>query len=87
MWEQSWENGYWWWSKVVISSPMIILLNLLCSSVLQIVYHDRNLKLVHFLISVVIGLVTLMGSLEMPKDDIWLLTAILSGLIEYCAKI
>ncbi|ONM06256.1 hypothetical protein ZEAMMB73_Zm00001d032874 [Zea mays] len=31
--------------------------------------------------------VTLIGSLEMPKDDIWLVTAILSGLIEYCAKI
>ncbi|PWZ21216.1 Serine/threonine-protein phosphatase PP2A-1 catalytic subunit [Zea mays] len=26
--------------------------------------------------------VTLIGSLEMPKDDIWLVTAILSGLIE-----
>ncbi|XP_066337196.1 uncharacterized protein [Miscanthus floridulus] len=42
---------------------------------------------VTFLISAVIGLVTLIGSLEMPKADIWVVTAILSGLIGYCAKI
>ncbi|CAD6253725.1 unnamed protein product [Miscanthus lutarioriparius] len=41
---------------------------------------------VTFLISAVIGLVTLIGSLEMPKADIWVVTAILSGLIGYCAK-
>ncbi|WOK97478.1 hypothetical protein Cni_G06186 [Canna indica] len=42
---------------------------------------------VKFLISVVVGLVTLVGSLEMPKADIWVAIAILSGLIGYCAKI
>ncbi|KAH0470710.1 hypothetical protein IEQ34_000433 [Dendrobium chrysotoxum] len=42
---------------------------------------------VKFLISVVIGLVTLISSLEMPKADIWVVAAILSGLIGYCAKI
>ncbi|KAG2558012.1 hypothetical protein PVAP13_8NG106200 [Panicum virgatum] len=42
---------------------------------------------VTFLISAVIGLVTLISSLEMPKADIWVVTAILSGLIGYCAKI
>ncbi|KAG8089906.1 hypothetical protein GUJ93_ZPchr0011g28213 [Zizania palustris] len=42
---------------------------------------------VKFLLSAVIGLVTLIGSLEMPKADIWVVIAILSGLIGYCAKI
>ncbi|KAJ6841285.1 uncharacterized protein M6B38_308335 [Iris pallida] len=42
---------------------------------------------VKFLISVVLGLVTLISSLEMPKADIWVVIAILSGLIGYCAKI
>ncbi|KAK3139779.1 hypothetical protein QOZ80_5AG0390070 [Eleusine coracana subsp. coracana] len=42
---------------------------------------------VKFLISAVIGLVTLVGSLEMPKADIWVVIAILSGVIGYCAKI
>uniref|UniRef100_A0A0E0MFY3 Aminopeptidase n=1 Tax=Oryza punctata TaxID=4537 RepID=A0A0E0MFY3_ORYPU len=42
---------------------------------------------VKFLISAVLGLVTLIGSLEMPKADIWVVIAILSGLIGYCAKI
>ncbi|KAM3278955.1 hypothetical protein ACQJBY_046322 [Aegilops geniculata] len=40
-----------------------------------------------FLISAVLGLVTLVGSLEMPKADIWVVTAIVSGLAGYCAKI
>lgn len=31
--------------------------------------------------------VALVGSLEMPKADIWVSIAILSGLIGYCAKI
>uniref|UniRef100_A0A453M3V1 Aminopeptidase n=9 Tax=Aegilops tauschii subsp. strangulata TaxID=200361 RepID=A0A453M3V1_AEGTS len=39
-----------------------------------------------FLISAVLGLVTLVGSLEMPKADIWVVTAIVSGLVGYCAK-
>uniref|UniRef100_A0A453M3T6 Uncharacterized protein n=1 Tax=Aegilops tauschii subsp. strangulata TaxID=200361 RepID=A0A453M3T6_AEGTS len=30
--------------------------------------------------------VTLVGSLEMPKADIWVVTAIVSGLVGYCAK-
>ncbi|XP_003577515.2 uncharacterized protein LOC100830251 [Brachypodium distachyon] len=42
---------------------------------------------VKFLISAVLGLVTLIGSLEMPKADIWVVTAIVSGLVGYCAKI
>ncbi|XP_062182110.1 uncharacterized protein LOC133886413 [Phragmites australis] len=42
---------------------------------------------VKFLISAVIGLVTLISSLEMPKADIWVVAAILSGVIGYCAKI
>ncbi|KAJ0973528.1 hypothetical protein J5N97_021487 [Dioscorea zingiberensis] len=42
---------------------------------------------VKFLVSVVIGLITLVGSLEMPKADIWVVLAILSGVIGYCAKI
>ncbi|KAJ6812153.1 uncharacterized protein M6B38_150160 [Iris pallida] len=42
---------------------------------------------VKFLISIVLGLVTLISSLEMPKADVWVVTAILSGLIGYCAKI
>ncbi|XP_051227931.1 uncharacterized protein [Lolium perenne] len=43
---------------------------------------------VQFIVSVVIGLVTLVGSLEMPnKADFWVVTAILSALAGYCAKI
>ncbi|XP_078166860.1 uncharacterized protein LOC144561686 [Carex rostrata] len=42
---------------------------------------------VQFLVSVVIGLVTLVSSLEMPKADIWVVVAILSALAGYCAKI
>ncbi|XP_072950595.1 uncharacterized protein [Typha angustifolia] len=42
---------------------------------------------VKFLISVVLGLVTLISSLEMPKADIWVVIAVLSGLIGYCAKV
>ncbi|KAF6134009.1 hypothetical protein GIB67_038300 [Kingdonia uniflora] len=42
---------------------------------------------VKFLISAVLGLVALAGSLEMPKADIWVIIAIFSGLIGYCAKI
>ncbi|CAL9153368.1 unnamed protein product [Musa hybrid cultivar] len=41
---------------------------------------------VKFLISVIIGLVTLVSSLEMPKADIWVAIAILSGVVGYCAK-
>ncbi|WOL18707.1 hypothetical protein Cni_G27504 [Canna indica] len=42
---------------------------------------------VKFLISVVIGLVTLVSSLELPKADIWVVIAILSGVVGYCAKV
>ncbi|KAG2629292.1 hypothetical protein PVAP13_3KG436400 [Panicum virgatum] len=38
---------------------------------------------VKFLISAVIGLVTLVGSLEMPKADVWVVIAILSGVIGF----
>ncbi|XP_031489470.1 uncharacterized protein LOC116257020 [Nymphaea colorata] len=41
---------------------------------------------VKFLISAVLGLVALFSSLEMPKADIWVIVAILSGLVGYCAK-
>jgi len=42
---------------------------------------------VQFIVSVVIGLVTLVSSLEMPKADFWVVIAILSALAGYCAKI
>ncbi|THU69847.1 hypothetical protein C4D60_Mb08t18720 [Musa balbisiana] len=42
---------------------------------------------VKFLISAVLGLVTLVSSLEMPKADIWVVIAIISGLVGYCAKV
>ncbi|CAM0884506.1 unnamed protein product [Alopecurus aequalis] len=43
---------------------------------------------VQFIVSVVIGLVTLVGTLEMPdKADFWVVAAILSALAGYCAKI
>ncbi|KMZ60285.1 hypothetical protein ZOSMA_5G01520 [Zostera marina] len=42
---------------------------------------------VKFLISVVLGLVTLITSLDAPKADFWVIVAILSGLGGYCAKI
>lgn len=42
---------------------------------------------VKFLVSAVLGLAALVGSLEMPKADIWVVIAILSGLVGYCAKI
>ncbi|XP_068665126.1 uncharacterized protein [Aristolochia californica] len=41
---------------------------------------------VKFLISAVVGLVALVTSLEMPKADIWVIIAILSGVVGYCAK-
>ncbi|KAF6169758.1 hypothetical protein GIB67_004150 [Kingdonia uniflora] len=40
-----------------------------------------------FLISAIIGLVTLVSSLERPKADVWVIIALLSGLIGYCGKI
>ncbi|PIA31414.1 hypothetical protein AQUCO_04900011v1 [Aquilegia coerulea] len=42
---------------------------------------------VQFLVSAVIGLYTLVSSLESPKADVWVIIAILSGLIGYCARI
>lgn len=42
---------------------------------------------VKFLISAVLSLVALKGSLEMPQADVWVAFAILSGLVGYCAKI
>ncbi|XP_062188908.1 uncharacterized protein LOC133892223 [Phragmites australis] len=42
---------------------------------------------VQFIVSVVIGLVTLISSLEIPKADFWVVIAILSALAGYCAKI
>ncbi|KAJ4974396.1 hypothetical protein NE237_007570 [Protea cynaroides] len=42
---------------------------------------------VKFLVSAVLGLVALIGSLEMPKADFWVIVAVLSGLVGYCAKI
>lgn len=41
---------------------------------------------VKFLVSAVLGLVAVVGSLDMPKADIWVIIAILSTLIGYCAK-
>ncbi|CAA0813146.1 Protein of unknown function (DUF3754 [Striga hermonthica] len=42
---------------------------------------------VKFLISAVVGLVAVVGSVEMPKADLWVIFAILSTVIGYCAKI
>ncbi|XXG59504.1 hypothetical protein AAC387_Pa04g1577 [Persea americana] len=42
---------------------------------------------VKFLVSAVLGLAALVGSLEMPKADILVIVAILSGLVGYCAKV
>ncbi|XP_042969293.1 uncharacterized protein LOC122302216 isoform X5 [Carya illinoinensis] len=42
---------------------------------------------VKFLGSAIVGLVTVFGSLEMPKADLWVNFAILSTVIGYCAKI
>ncbi|KAL5724500.1 hypothetical protein ACHQM5_007752 [Ranunculus cassubicifolius] len=41
---------------------------------------------VKFLVSAVLGLVALVGSLEMPKADFWVIFAVFSGLIGYCVK-
>ncbi|CAN6485632.1 unnamed protein product [Victoria cruziana] len=41
---------------------------------------------VTFIVSAVVGLVTLVSSIEKPKADIWVIIAILSGLVGYCAK-
>ncbi|KAL1151458.1 hypothetical protein V6Z11_A09G043500 [Gossypium hirsutum] len=42
---------------------------------------------VTFLASAVVGLVTLFSSLQMPEADLWVIFAILSAVIGYCAKI
>ncbi|KAL3630893.1 hypothetical protein CASFOL_023877 [Castilleja foliolosa] len=42
---------------------------------------------VKFLISAVVGLVAVVGSVEMPKADLWVMFAILSTVIGYCAKV
>nr|XP_017251827.1 PREDICTED: uncharacterized protein LOC108222417 isoform X2 [Daucus carota subsp. sativus] len=42
---------------------------------------------VSFLGSAIVGLVAVVGSLEMPKADLWVIFAILSTVIGYCAKI
>jgi hypothetical protein len=42
---------------------------------------------VKFLVSAVVGLATLGGSLEMPQADFWVIFAVLSGVVGYCAKI
>ncbi|XP_022751832.1 uncharacterized protein LOC111300466 [Durio zibethinus] len=41
---------------------------------------------VKFLASAVVGLVAVFSSLEMPKADLWVIFAILSTVIGYCAK-
>lgn len=41
---------------------------------------------VKFIASAVVGLVAVVGSLDMPKADLWVIIAILSTLIGYCAK-
>lgn len=42
---------------------------------------------VKFLGSAVVGLVAVVGSLEMPEADFWVIIAILSTVVGYCAKI
>ncbi|MCE0480581.1 hypothetical protein HAX54_037581 [Datura stramonium] len=41
---------------------------------------------VKFLVSAIVGLVAVVSSLELPKADIWVMFAILSTVIGYCAK-
>ncbi|XP_057491981.1 uncharacterized protein LOC130777593 [Actinidia eriantha] len=41
---------------------------------------------VKFLSSSIVGLVAVVGSLDMPKADLWVIFAILSTVIGYCAK-
>ncbi|KAE9449033.1 hypothetical protein C3L33_19076, partial [Rhododendron williamsianum] len=41
---------------------------------------------VKFLGSAIVGLVAVVGSLDMPKADLWVMFAILSTVIGYCAK-
>lgn len=41
---------------------------------------------VKFLVSAIVGLVAVVSSLELPKADIWVMLAILSTVIGYCAK-
>ncbi|GJN04728.1 hypothetical protein PR202_ga22298 [Eleusine coracana subsp. coracana] len=52
---------------------------------------DRGIFVKHFkhipMADMELVLVTLISSLEMPKADIWVVVAILSGVIGYCAKI
>lgn len=47
----------------------------------------RPMDWVQFLVSAVIGLVTLFNTLESPKADVWVMVAIISGLFGYCARI
>ncbi|EPS67109.1 hypothetical protein M569_07666, partial [Genlisea aurea] len=42
---------------------------------------------VKFLVSAIVGLVAVVGSVEMPKADLWVMFAILTTVIGYCAKI
>ncbi|KAJ6956384.1 hypothetical protein NC652_007458 [Populus alba x Populus x berolinensis] len=41
---------------------------------------------VKFLVSAVVGLVAVIGSVEMPKADLWVIFAVLSTVVGYCAK-
>ncbi|XP_038874654.1 uncharacterized protein LOC120067213 [Benincasa hispida] len=41
---------------------------------------------VKFLVSAIVGLVAVVGSVEMPKADFWVIFAVLSTVIGYCAK-
>ncbi|PWA67373.1 hypothetical protein CTI12_AA318450 [Artemisia annua] len=42
---------------------------------------------VKFLISAVVGLVAVIGSVETPQADFWVMFAVLSAVVGYCAKI
>ncbi|XP_023531168.1 uncharacterized protein LOC111793495 [Cucurbita pepo subsp. pepo] len=41
---------------------------------------------VTFLVSAIVGLVAVVGSIEMPKADFWVIFAVLSTVVGYCAK-
>ncbi|KAF9669452.1 hypothetical protein SADUNF_Sadunf14G0109000 [Salix dunnii] len=41
---------------------------------------------VTFLVSAVVGLVAVLGSVKMPKVDLWVIFAVLSTVVGYCAK-
>ncbi|RVX06977.1 hypothetical protein CK203_015010 [Vitis vinifera] len=74
---------------VLVSSCLLSLLPPLTHSPSQPEKKNPGLTpmdWVKFIASAVVGLVAVVGSLDMPKADLWVIIAILSTLIGYCAK-